>query len=363
MAAGQSAAEQAQRERQRVEKLRIQVAAGERHIEALTRGSQGERRLPELLRTLPTDRYVQLFDRRWPHSDANVDAIVVGPFGVAAVDAKNWSGNLEVCATSLKQNGRYRDPHVAGVRGAADAIRASLMQDPSLQDVPVWGVMCFVGEARISSQVDLNYVRLLNGRDLAPFVLSFPARYGPQQADAIHGHLVAHLPPRTGRAPLAELRAPTETVVFLHPWPKVGQSRLYAKDVDGKELGYLDLVTGRLESSPAPWHEILQQLLPHYLQGEAAIIAGKELTPKTIRGIRAFLDAVLGRPSRTQQTQPLIVGRFWANYGKRRLYVDRVDGARTQVGWYDLATNYVSANGDAKDLVAFCGGRFQSFKP
>ena len=83
MAAGGSAAEQAQKKRDQAERLR-------REAERWERGAEGERRVATLLAELPSD-FVVFHDVRLPNSRANVDHLVVGPSGVWAVDAKYYS--------------------------------------------------------------------------------------------------------------------------------------------------------------------------------------------------------------------------------------------------------------------------------
>ncbi len=61
---------------------------------AWKRGAVGERRLAETLATLP--EAMLLHDRRVPHTRANIDHIVVAPAGVFVVDAKLYSGVIQI---------------------------------------------------------------------------------------------------------------------------------------------------------------------------------------------------------------------------------------------------------------------------
>ncbi|KRF01536.1 hypothetical protein ASG88_08750 [Nocardioides sp. Soil777] len=132
MAAGESAYDVARRQREKAARL-------ERSAELWERGAQGEVEVARALESLP-DGWVVLHDLAWPgRPRANLDHVVIGPGGVFVVDAKNWSGRLEVRDQVLMQNGRRREPTVASAAEAAIAVQA-LMPVPNL----CMGVLCFV---------------------------------------------------------------------------------------------------------------------------------------------------------------------------------------------------------------------------
>ena len=88
MAAGESAAEQARKKRERAARL-------QREAEKWERGAEGERRIAAILDDLPAE-YVVFHDLQLPNSKANVDHLVIGPTGVWAVDSKNYSNPVTV---------------------------------------------------------------------------------------------------------------------------------------------------------------------------------------------------------------------------------------------------------------------------
>lgn len=88
MAAGESAAEQARKKRERAARL-------QREAEKWERGAEGERRIAAILDDLPAE-YVVFHDLQLPNSKANVDHLVIGPTGVCAVDSKNYSNPVTV---------------------------------------------------------------------------------------------------------------------------------------------------------------------------------------------------------------------------------------------------------------------------
>ena len=366
MSAGESAGERARRIRSNAEELRRKAEQAEKAAELWSRGESGERQAVGLLASLAVDGYFTLSDRRRPGSDANLDCVVVGPSGVVVVDAKNWSGEITVVGSTLRQNGYSRNNQVDGLREATgevvNLLRGVLRGTP----IPVWPVMCFVGEASIGSRKAVGHVQLVDGAQLPQFVRSLPAALDSHAVDTVMSHLLQTLPPRSGINPHPALVEPDETVVFLHPWKKAGRHRLYVKDSEGYEVGHLDLVARQIECKEPVWRDVLERLLPHYGDG-GKTQPSEESASSEPRGIaRRVLGSLLGRPtpSPALPLQPLIVGRYWHNSGKHRLYVDRLDesGAKTSMGWYGLDDQYChSDDPTVRGVIAFCGSRFKSF--
>lgn len=132
MAAGKSAYDVARRQREKAARL-------ERSAELWERGAHGEVEVARALDSLP-EGWVVLHDLAWPgRPRANLDHVVIGPGGVFVVDAKNWSGRVEVRDQVLMQNGRRREPAVASTAEAAIAVQ-TLVPVPTL----CMGVLCFV---------------------------------------------------------------------------------------------------------------------------------------------------------------------------------------------------------------------------
>ncbi|MEO6125242.1 MAG: nuclease-related domain-containing protein [Ilumatobacteraceae bacterium] len=112
-------------------------------------GAEGERRVAEVLTGLPGIEV--LHDRLIPRSKANIDHIVVGSTGVFVIDAKNYTGAVETrdvggwfrTDVRLYVNGRDRTTLVEGLERQIETVRLVLGTD--CLDVPVRGVLCFVG--------------------------------------------------------------------------------------------------------------------------------------------------------------------------------------------------------------------------
>jgi hypothetical protein len=112
-------------------------------------GAEGEERVGEVL--CGVEGIEVLHDRRWPGTrSANIDHIVVAPTGVFVIDAKKYQGKLEIVDKGswlrtdwhLLVNGRDRTKLVDGVLDQAGAVRGVL---GDVDDVPVTGVLCFIG--------------------------------------------------------------------------------------------------------------------------------------------------------------------------------------------------------------------------
>lgn len=112
-------------------------------------GAEGERRVAEVL--AEAQGVEVLHDRRIPGSKANLDHIAIGPSGVWVIDAKKYTGAVEVRDVGslfrtderLYVNGRDRTKLVDGVLWQVEVVRAALAD--GFPDVDVHGVLCFIG--------------------------------------------------------------------------------------------------------------------------------------------------------------------------------------------------------------------------
>ncbi|GAA1934253.1 hypothetical protein GCM10009797_29590 [Nocardioides hwasunensis] len=129
----------ARRQREQAERLQRSAALWER-------GADGEAAVARALEALP-EGWVVLHDLAWPcRQRANLDHVVVGPSGVFVVDAKNWSGRIEVRDQVLRQNGRQREQTVSSVTAAAIAV------GELVEPVPCVGVLCFVRDEPVATK-------------------------------------------------------------------------------------------------------------------------------------------------------------------------------------------------------------------
>lgn len=175
--AGDSADEVARRAREKAEKLL-------RNAEMWEKGAAGERAVQELLAQLPAE-WTVFHDVHWPgRSRANIDHLVVGPGGVFVIDAKNWSGSMQVRDGVLRQNGYRRDSAIESAKAAAAAV-ASLA--PSLPSSAVVPVLCFTGDAATDGA--LGGVVLCSADQLLQYLLRRPATMSQEWLDYLRFEL------------------------------------------------------------------------------------------------------------------------------------------------------------------------------
>jgi hypothetical protein len=161
MAAGKSAYDVARRQREKAERLQRSAALWER-------GAQGEVAVARALADLP-EGWVALHDLAWPgRQRANLDHVVVGPGGVFVVDAKNWSGRVEVRDQVLRQNGRQREQAVVSAAEAAIALQG-IVPPPAY----CMGVLCFVRDEPLTGWA--RDVMVCSTSNLTSMLLSRPS--------------------------------------------------------------------------------------------------------------------------------------------------------------------------------------------
>jgi hypothetical protein len=97
---------------------------------------------------------VVLHDRLKPGTRWNIDHVIVGPRGVYVIDAKHYSGRLEIRSTGttfrpgphrVLVNGRQRDKQVAAMDWQVDCIRAATGDLLDQWGGVVRPVLCFLG--------------------------------------------------------------------------------------------------------------------------------------------------------------------------------------------------------------------------
>lgn len=165
-------------------------------------GAEGEQRVAEVLATA---RGVEvLHDRLEPgRGNGNIDHIVVGPSGVFVIDAKKYTGGLEVRNVGgffkvdlrLYVNNRDRTSTVESVLHQVESVRAALVD--LYPAVPVAGLLCFINAewGWRAKQKNVKGVTVLWPLAL-PDHVSTDGPYAPDVA-AIATHLRSRLKPAT----------------------------------------------------------------------------------------------------------------------------------------------------------------------
>jgi hypothetical protein len=149
-----------------------------------------------------SEGWVVLHDLAWPgRQRANLDHVVVGPGGVFVVDAKNWSGRVEVREQVLRQNGRQREDAVVSAAEAAIALQG-IVPPPAY----CMGVLCFVRDEPLTGWA--RDVMVCSTNNLTTMLLSRPPVLGAEDVrrcvDAIR--LMTMQPPRVTARPASQAR-------------------------------------------------------------------------------------------------------------------------------------------------------------
>ncbi|GAA1795083.1 hypothetical protein GCM10009795_045780 [Nocardioides hankookensis] len=186
--AGESAREVARRQREKAARLEQAAARWER-------GAAGEEAVATALAALPRTEWTVVSDVQWPgRRFANIDHVVIGPGGVFVIDAKNWSGKVEVVDSVLRQNGRHREPAVAGGSDAALAVAQLASLDPSL----VHPVLCFVRDDWLSGWA--RDVMVCSTFNLVTMLVSRPTALAGDALVSTRSRVVTSLRPVAGRS-------------------------------------------------------------------------------------------------------------------------------------------------------------------
>jgi len=329
-------------------------------------GAAGEDRLGELLAPLTWAGHVLLTDLGIPKRSSNIDAVVIGPSGVWVIDAKNWSGRVDVTRGELRQNGWPRRREVDGIGRQMQTVRSALVESGFPDgSFPIGALLCLTGQATVLQPHNVNGVTVIGASGLVSFLVESPPICDEGWVSSAAGWISYQLRPRTdpqvtGHDPGTSV-PPEEPVIFLVPWVRQRHSRLYVKDEEFEEAGYLDLANGELVMEPdvpdpSVAQQVLSQLLPHYVDKEP---------DAATRGVIAMVMERWGRRS-GPAALPLVVGRLWpARSTPTRMYVHRLgsDGGAQEIGWYSLEDQRVHADHvGAEQEIRWCGERYESLE-
>jgi hypothetical protein len=188
--AGEGAAEQARLAAARVAKLREQLEHAERTERAWAKGAEGEARVGQVLDGLHSKGWLALHDVHWPgRPKANLDHILVGPGGVIVIDAKSWSGNVQLRNGVLRQNGYSREREISAVADQSAAV-AALLEPQHRRLVQAW--LCMVDQPDMKEQ-SATGVRIQGLDTLGCAVEALPDVLDGSAVQAIYNHLLGLL--------------------------------------------------------------------------------------------------------------------------------------------------------------------------
>jgi hypothetical protein len=102
---------------------------------AWAKGAEGERRVAQALDALRSETVVVLHDRRVPRSKANIDHLVVASSGIHVIDAKRYTGRIELRSSGtlirprpnqLFVNGRNKTNLAEKMANQVDVVRTEI---------------------------------------------------------------------------------------------------------------------------------------------------------------------------------------------------------------------------------------------
>lgn len=165
-------------------------------------GANGERALGKLLDPLRAEGMAVLHDRRIPGSKANIDHLVVAPWGVFVVDAKNYKGRVErrdkggffSSDYRLYVGGRDKTALVAGMSRQAEAVRAALGAE--FDGVCVCKTICFVDAdwSLFARPIEMDKVHVLWPRALGKLIQAKKGSLSQDEIERIERKLALALP-------------------------------------------------------------------------------------------------------------------------------------------------------------------------
>lgn len=213
MQAGQSAGDEAARSLRAAEDHRRKAAWHEERAASFARGRQGEMATAHALDALAADGYLRIDDCRWPGRPiANVDHVLIGPAGLFVIDAKNWSGKVEVRDGVLRQNGWRRVKEVEAAGEATQAVSALVpFALPRAE-----AVICLAGAARLNV-TRLRGATVASASDVVGWIRSQPRVMDPETVQRTYSAVGRGLQPALPRQPS---QAPSPVPDYIpNQWP------------------------------------------------------------------------------------------------------------------------------------------------
>jgi hypothetical protein len=292
-----------------------------------TTGADGEESLAQAIAPLAAQGWLALPDRRTPNG-GNLDEIIVGPPGVAVIDAKNWSYSVELKDDRIYTGRFRRTSALDSISGQVEVVQAAVAD--LAYAVPVRGFLALAG-ARDRSRIaeEVRNIRIVGVDQIKDKLSQAKVQLDTAQVEEVFRILSLAFPPHSfsKTSGLAEASNPTPRekphklfdrnvrFFYIRSWSRSGKSRLYLKSSDGTELGWKNVHTGEIEL---------------YGDGDDARLARAVLesaSPTRVTLAAANLPKVaLAIPGGRLLAQfaslraMVLVGQEWTTKGTRRLY-------------------------------------------
>jgi hypothetical protein len=134
-------------------------------------------------------------DVRWPGRPiANIDGVVLGPFGLLVWDAKHWSGRITLHVGVLRHNGYRRDDKVNAVHEAVEAV----LQAAHLPPIGI-PLLCLTSTATVTHPTTTGRVHVVSVQQLPAWLAGRPTILSPAavtgMAQALARVLIPAAPP------------------------------------------------------------------------------------------------------------------------------------------------------------------------
>jgi hypothetical protein len=358
-AAGRSARVVASGAEAAAEVLERKASYARKRAMRFRQGAAGEADTAAALAELTLHGWVVLHDRLMP-SGGNIDHLLVGPGGLVVVDSKSWRGAVSVTSQELRVAGRNRSAQVAAVAALAASVEQAMRTRG--HEAPVHSVLALTREPPPEGPVRLVAGPLVAGvADVAGAVRKLPDVLRPAQVDALVAQAIRAFPAadRTAEEALevdssagrsgGEFFLRTTVFLYVEPWARSGHRRLYLNDVEGKTLGFKDLVSGEVTVSVADEAKVVQSVLANAHAGGLSL--SRSALPKIpVRLPGGRLMGHLGKLWRS-----FLIAQHWRRGGKDRLYVTHVvmDQGIFELGYIDLASGALHPSSEeplGKDL-------------
>jgi hypothetical protein len=192
MEAGNSAGDEAARSLRYAEEFRRKAAWHEQRAASFARGRVGETAVARALDELTADGYRRIDDCRWPgRPQANIDHVLIGPGGLFVIDAKNWSGHVQVRDGVLRQNGYRREKELQSGADALSAVHALLTRPVA----HAGSALCLCGSADLSLGPTGAGVAVVEVDRIADWVRGHPRVLRPADVATAYEELRAKLKP------------------------------------------------------------------------------------------------------------------------------------------------------------------------
>ena len=163
--------------------LFFSIRGGVRALTAFFKGAHGEERVGFLLATLPAGCHVF---HNLPDAAGDIDHVVVGPYGVYAVETKCWSGNVTVGEDGqlLVDGKRPSRPPIRQAFRSAQVIGDYLRE--RMEGAPACApVVCFASETFEPGRQKCGQVTVCNASELLSVLMAKEGRLSPNEVERV----------------------------------------------------------------------------------------------------------------------------------------------------------------------------------